>query len=108
MLHGQTRYNVASRFLGELPAEALKWLTPKLGAPRFDIEPRAAAPERRPSPRQAAVLPFRIGQSVLHPKFGEGVIIEFVGQGAQTQVHINFGRQGLKRLMLDQAPLSAA
>ncbi|MBS0342961.1 MAG: ATP-binding domain-containing protein, partial [Proteobacteria bacterium] len=29
MLHGQTRYNVKSRFFDELPEDALKWLTPK-------------------------------------------------------------------------------
>jgi DNA helicase-2/ATP-dependent DNA helicase PcrA len=30
MLHGQTRYNIKSRFLDELPESSLKWLTPKL------------------------------------------------------------------------------
>ncbi|MBU3605480.1 UvrD-helicase domain-containing protein [Polynucleobacter sp. MWH-Creno-3A4] len=29
MLHGQVRYNMPSRFLEELPADSLKWLTPK-------------------------------------------------------------------------------
>jgi DNA helicase II / ATP-dependent DNA helicase PcrA len=29
MLHGQTRYNLKSRFLEELPDECLKWVTPK-------------------------------------------------------------------------------
>ena len=29
LLHGQTRYNVKSRFLDELPEGALKWLTPR-------------------------------------------------------------------------------
>jgi len=29
MLHGQTRYNIKSRFLEELPESALKWITPK-------------------------------------------------------------------------------
>jgi DNA helicase-2/ATP-dependent DNA helicase PcrA len=29
MLHGQTRYNMKSRFFEELPEEALKWITPK-------------------------------------------------------------------------------
>jgi DNA helicase-2/ATP-dependent DNA helicase PcrA len=29
MLHGQTRYNLKSRFLEELPEECLKWMTPK-------------------------------------------------------------------------------
>lgn len=31
MLHGQTRYNLKSRFLQELPEECLKWVTPKNG-----------------------------------------------------------------------------
>jgi DNA helicase II / ATP-dependent DNA helicase PcrA len=35
MLHGQTRYNLKSRFLDELPEECLKWITPK--NPRFCI-----------------------------------------------------------------------
>jgi len=29
MLHGQTRYNLKSRFLDELPEACLKWITPK-------------------------------------------------------------------------------
>ena len=29
MLHGQTRYNLKSRFFNELPEAALKWITPK-------------------------------------------------------------------------------
>ncbi|MEX3957854.1 UvrD-helicase domain-containing protein [Trinickia sp. EG282A] len=32
MLHGQTRYNIRSRFFDELPQETLKWLTPKAEA----------------------------------------------------------------------------
>jgi DNA helicase-2/ATP-dependent DNA helicase PcrA len=31
MLHGQTRYNLKSRFIEELPEQCLKWLTPRLG-----------------------------------------------------------------------------
>ncbi len=109
LLHGQTRYNVASRFLGEIPPGAAKWLTPKLGLKRGENAWRNDdPPPRREAVRRAPELPFRIGQNVVHPKFGEGVIIEFIGQGGQTQVHINFGRLGLKRLMLAQAPLTAA
>ena len=33
MLHGQTRFNLKSRFFDELPEECLKWLTPKHAAP---------------------------------------------------------------------------
>ena len=31
MLHGQTRYNLSSRFLDELPESCLKWISPKQG-----------------------------------------------------------------------------
>ncbi len=110
LLHGHTRYGLASRFLDELPKGVLKWLT-ATARPRFDQ--RAWRAEEPPARLKAArsrpeALPFRIGQNVKHPKFGEGVVIEYVGEGAQMQVHINFGRAGLKRLMLGQAPLSAA
>ena len=39
MLHGQTRYNVRSRFLDEMPDEALKWLTPKNPGRRPECRP---------------------------------------------------------------------
>src|SRR5256885_10834869 len=67
MLHGQTRYNVASRFLDELPEEVVKRLTLRPGHARFDDA--AWAPQ--PAKGGKAKTPghgFRIGQSVLHPK----------------------------------------
>jgi DNA helicase-2/ATP-dependent DNA helicase PcrA len=33
MLHGQTRYNIRSRFFDEMPEHTLKWLSPKGGLP---------------------------------------------------------------------------
>src|SRR5207245_4769235 len=43
MLHVQTRYNVASRFLDELPAEAVKRLTPRPAHAKFDDMARPPA-----------------------------------------------------------------
>jgi hypothetical protein len=48
---------------------------------------------------------FRIGQTVQHPKFGEGTILALDGQGTQTRVHINFHRAGSKWLVLGYAKL---
>ncbi|MEN3291095.1 MAG: ATP-dependent helicase UvrD/PcrA, partial [Burkholderiales bacterium] len=48
MLHGQTRYNMKSRFFDELPEEALKWLSPKVQQHNWFGRPNAAwddAPE---------------------------------------------------------------
>ncbi len=51
---------------------------------------------------------FRIGQSVVHAKFGEGVIVNLEGRGNDARAQINFGRQGMKWLALGIAKLEAA
>ncbi len=43
MLHGQVRYNMPSRFLEELPAESLKWLTPKAKDARWGGSARSGS-----------------------------------------------------------------
>jgi DNA helicase-2/ATP-dependent DNA helicase PcrA len=50
-------------------------------------------------------LPWRIGQSVVHAKFGPGVIVTAEGRGADARVQINFRDSGLKWLMLEYAKL---
>ena len=107
MLHGQTRYNVASRFLDELPEGVVKRLTPRMGREKFDKAAWAPAPTKT----HGAKVPghgFRIGQSVLHPKFGQGVIVNAEGSGADARLQINFGKQGMKWLALEYAKLTSA
>ena len=120
MLHGQTRYNLPSRFFDEIPAELLKWLTPKLarGPAAVPGRPTFAAP-RRPAwaePGPAAVVRrsaaqetggFRIGQNVSHAKFGQGIIVNAEGAGSDARVQVNFGREGVKWLALSVAKLTA-
>jgi DNA helicase-2/ATP-dependent DNA helicase PcrA len=115
LLHGQTRYNVASRFLDEVPAGVLKWLTPR-GGRLFDAGAwqATAAPVRLAAKAQGArdsgrgALPFRIGQNVVHPKFGTGVIVNAEGSGSDARLQINFGNQGMKWLQLEYAKLTVA
>jgi DNA helicase-2/ATP-dependent DNA helicase PcrA len=110
LLHGQTRYNVASRFLDEVPAAVLKWLTPRGRALVDDSAWRAAEPPARPrrGEGRAPELPYRIGQNVVHAKFGQGVIVSAKGSGADAQVQINFGPNGMKWLQLGVAKLEPA
>jgi DNA helicase-2/ATP-dependent DNA helicase PcrA len=112
MLHGQTRYGIKSRFIDELPAGALKWLTPRLresAGLRFgpwhddSVQPAAAAP-RSGVERNG----YRIGQTVRHARFGEGVIIRLEGSGSDARAKINFGAQGIKELLLSLAKLESA
>ena len=111
MLHGQTRYNIPSRFLEEIPQSLLKWLTPRFSRqkafePDFSRQTRTTIPSRSGMPRE--VGGFRIGQNVMHAKFGPGVIIDAEGQGGDARVQVNFGAQGVKWLAVSVAKLQAA
>jgi DNA helicase-2/ATP-dependent DNA helicase PcrA len=109
MLHGQTRYNIPSRFLEEIPQALMKWLTPRLSRqkafqPDFSRQTQTPFP-RKPQARE--VDGFRIGQNVTHPKFGAGVIVDLEGQGSDVRVQVNFRNHGLKMLALAMAKLQA-
>jgi DNA helicase-2/ATP-dependent DNA helicase PcrA len=132
MLNGQTRYNVKSRFFDELPEGALKWLTPRqqgfgsgyarsyqqawergsgltgiVGAGRQGARaPVAAAPLPRAMAAQREAGGLRVGQSVFHGKFGEGVIVTLEGSGNDARAQVNFGRHGAKWLALAIAKLT--
>jgi DNA helicase II / ATP-dependent DNA helicase PcrA len=111
MLHGQTRYNIPSRFLEEIPQQLMKWLTPRFSKQRKEMWQAGgwSAPRAGSAPKPARdVGGFRIGQNVVHAKFGAGVIIDAEGQGTDARVQVNFGNQGVKWLAVAVAKLQAA
>ncbi len=102
MLHGQTRFGLSSRFIDEIPQALTKWLTPKAGKAGFGgaaTVPAYAAPTGRSSGG------LRIGQNVLHARFGQGVIVNAEGSGQDARVQVNFGHAGMKWLALSVAKL---
>jgi DNA helicase-2/ATP-dependent DNA helicase PcrA len=105
MLHGQMRYNLPSRFIDEIPADLLKYLTARAGKAGFGAVSPAPTFGSAPRPGDSG---FRIGQSVTHAKFGLGVIVNAEGGGADARVQINFGHAGMKWLALSVAKLEAA
>lgn len=106
MLHGQTRYNLPSRFIDEIPAALLKFLTARGGKAAYSAA--SPAPIFGSAPRPQRDGGFRIGQTVTHPKFGLGVIVNAEGGGGDARVQINFGNAGMKWLALSVAKLEAA
>jgi DNA helicase II / ATP-dependent DNA helicase PcrA len=109
LLHGQTRYNIASRFLDEIPEGITKWLTPKIGRmPDSSSAWRASEPlPRYASPSSSkSDSGFRVGQEVTHAKFGQGVIVDSEGRGSETRLQINFGPNGVKWLAAAYANLT--
>jgi DNA helicase-2/ATP-dependent DNA helicase PcrA len=107
MLHGQTRYNIPSRFLEEIPQELMKWLTPRFSKQKAFTADFSRKGETLRKPARD-IGGFRIGQNVMHPKFGPGVIIDAEGQGTDARVQVNFGGAGVKWLAVSVAKLQAA
>ncbi|NTX31076.1 UvrD-helicase domain-containing protein [Burkholderia pyrrocinia] len=133
MLHGQTRYNVRSRFFDELPEHVLKWLTPKVeagsrwggrsdnagygrdwfarpggGSREQIVDAAVSAPLPAFADKQrAAGAGFRVGQQVFHTKFGEGTVTALKGNGTDAKAQVKFKRHGEKWLALAVAKLQA-
>ncbi len=112
MLHGQVNFSVVSSFLREIPEELLHWLTPRVEVSAYQNNRQPTSfksPEiiATPAPRPAGASTWRISQAVQHAKFGEGVIVNMEGSGADLRVQVNFRQAGTKWLALEYAKLTA-
>jgi DNA helicase-2/ATP-dependent DNA helicase PcrA len=121
MLHGQVSYGMASSFLRELPDNLLHWLTPRVtqrnafpSSKPTPLGPLASSPPlsggrpaSSPDKRRAGEGLWRSGQAVFHAKFGEGMIVDLEGSGADARVQVNFRKAGVKWLALEYAKLTA-
>ncbi|SFP58302.1 ATP-dependent DNA helicase UvrD [Nitrosomonas cryotolerans] len=118
MLHGQTRYNVPSRFLNEIPESLMRWSQSvqktKDGYSEFNIKkrlfdltiPNSELGKTGVMSQQTQGVQWRIGQAVSHNKFGTGKIVNYERQDGNARVQVNFDRSGMKWLLLEYAKLT--
>jgi superfamily I DNA/RNA helicase len=121
MLFGTTDYNPPSRFLSEIPEELVHAHenARAIGRGRRSGDAHAAREHREAvvdaaiaaatsapaGARGAETLGIRVGDDVEHEKFGEGVVLEVIGDGDRAEAVVNFPDFGEKRLLLSWAPL---
>jgi DNA helicase-2/ATP-dependent DNA helicase PcrA len=98
-LYGVDAYGQPSRFIGELPPDLIEEIRPRLQVSRPVFVRRSSSLEETPSPN------MRMGSRVRHSKFGDGVVLNFEGNGPHARIQVNFERQGTKWLMLSYANL---
>jgi DNA helicase-2/ATP-dependent DNA helicase PcrA len=102
-LFGTTSYNPPSRFLGEMPSDLLRSIE--------EDELREAAEADPSAIRQAVSTGTRptvdvsAGDTVVHDKWGEGVVLTVNGRGTDAEATVIFEDAGQKRLLLAYAPL---
>lgn len=126
MLHGMTQYNPPSRFLDEIPEELVvdaegsraRRRSGSFGSGGWSSEDRqqqrmanreskvhAALKPKGPQESGADSLGLRVGDDVMHAKWGEGVIIDITGSGDKAEARVRFPGVGEKQLLLSWAPL---
>jgi DNA helicase-2/ATP-dependent DNA helicase PcrA len=117
-LWGQTQYNPPSRFLQEIP-EALinpvegvfrpgSRLSDASGRERI-VESALRSAKRGPVHGSGAEqLGLRVGETVVHAKWGEGVVLDVRGEGEKAEARVRFPSVGEKHLSLALAPLKRA
>jgi len=101
-MHGTEMLARPSRFLGEIPAELIDEVRPRVQVTR----PLYAGRPRETSPSLEETLPVKLGQRVSHPSFGEGIVLSAEGSGAHTRLQVNFEGAGSKWLVAAYANLT--
>jgi DNA helicase-2/ATP-dependent DNA helicase PcrA len=107
-LYGVDTYGQPSRFIGELPAEVIEEVRPRLqvSRPAFASRPGGAfGGLARGGLDESPNGSMRMGSRVRHSKFGDGVVLNFEGNGPQARIQVNFEGQGTKWLVLSYANL---
>ena len=98
-LYGVDTYGQPSRFISEFPPELMEEIRPRLQVSRPVFVKRSSTLEETPA------AGMRMGSRVRHSKFGDGVVLNFEGNGPHARIQVNFERQGTKWLMLSYANL---
>ena len=98
-LYGVDAYGQPSRFISELPPDLIEEIRPRLQVSRPVFAKRSSTLEETPA------AGMRMGSRVRHSKFGDGVVLNFEGNGPHARIQVNFERQGTKWLMLSYANL---
>jgi len=104
-LYGKEIYPMPSSFISQIPAEYIDEIRPKSPASSYSHNYRAAS--NVPKSELGNETGFSLGQRVLHQKFGEGIVLNYEGQGKSARVEVNFDQAGSKWLVLNYANLQA-
>ena len=110
-LYGNESYKTPSRFIKEIPENLLHPIRLKAASTPSSSSYRstavATARQTTLGGNESGEGAWRLGQRVNHPKFGEGTILSFEGNGPNARVQVNFSREGSKWLVAQYARLEA-
>lgn len=108
---GRTSSYLPSRFIDEIPAELVDGLRAKQRIPD-DIKPTvprhmsvASRPVTKPIIRNEVIADWKVGDTAIHSKWGNGKVVNVSGEGAGMKLTIEFPTQGVRVVMAKFAPV---
>ncbi|MET4163497.1 DNA helicase-2/ATP-dependent DNA helicase PcrA [Marinobacterium sp. MBR-111] len=109
-LHGKETFNRVSRFINEIPAEHIEEVRLNATVRRpyssgYDSESSLFGGGSSLSSAEIPSTDLRLGQAVMHAKFGAGMVTNFEGSGPKARVQVNFEEAGSKWLVVGFANL---
>ncbi len=104
-LHGEVNLCRPSRFIKEIPKQLIDEIRLKTTISRTKVNRRNGMRDSLSSGAEIPQTEISLGQRVAHGKFGEGVVLNYEGQGSNARVQVNFDAAGSKWLVLSYAKL---
>ena len=106
-MHGSDTYNRPSRFVSEIPEQLIEEIRSQntLVRPVSPAMPKSLTSFARDADVDGTDL--KLGQRVIHAKFGEGTVVNYEGAGKQARIQVNFVGAGSKWLMMAYAKLES-
>ena len=108
---GRTSSYLPSRFIDEIPEELVDGLRAKRKVPD-DIKRHVpqhmsvtSLPVTKPIVRNEVIADWKIGDTAIHSKWGNGKVINVAGEGAGMKLTIEFPTQGVRVVMAKFAPV---
>jgi len=101
-IYGNETFNSVSRFVRDIPSDVIEEVRLQNNIAR----PTSYAAGAIQSD-QGQATGFSLGQQIMHNVYGEGVILNFEGNGPRARVHVSFEEVGTKILILASANLAA-
>ena len=108
---GRTSSYLPSRFIDEIPEELVDGLRAKRKVPD-DIKRHVpqhmsvtSRPVTKPIVRNEVIADWKVGDTAIHSKWGNGKVINVTGEGAGMKLTIEFPTQGIRVVMAKFAPV---
>lgn len=99
-LYGQENFSTPSRFIAEIPTDLIQEVRLKNTVTRpLSSRSNYSGASRSIAASAAEEYPFPVGQPVYHDMFGEGIVMQYEGQGAGLRMEVNFSDAGSKWLV---------